>query len=131
MPIGFTGTSKRFPTVEQGKRLNYRLKVLYAGGEREFHHGDCIKMDAWVAEAAKAIGFRLICHPPANEYKRAFVQSHVVSDRKPFLDRNHDIVDESTILLAAPDTSQEELRSGTWATIRYARKKKIPVEIYV
>lgn len=41
---------------------------------------------------------------------------------KPPLKRNYDIVDACDILLAAPRTLTEELRSGTWATIRYARK---------
>jgi hypothetical protein len=31
-------------------------------------------------------------------------------------------VHESTVIVAAPDTIEEELRSGTWATVRLARK---------
>jgi len=39
------------------------------------------------------------------------------------LERNRAIVDETDILLAAPLESEEQLRSGTWATVRYARKQ--------
>jgi len=38
------------------------------------------------------------------------------------LARNRDIVNMSDILIAAPGEKAEVLRSGTWATIRYARK---------
>jgi hypothetical protein len=41
---------------------------------------------------------------------------------KPYLVRNHEIVDDSQVLIAAPKEFTEQLRSGTWATIRYARK---------
>lgn len=39
--------------------------------------------------------------------------------------RNHRMVDESQRLFACPDTLKEIQRSGTWATVRYARKKKL------
>ncbi len=47
------------------------------------------------------------------------------------LDRNRDIVAAVSILIAAPETDIEEQRSGTWATVRYARKKGIPVVIVI
>jgi len=43
---------------------------------------------------------------------------------KPPLVRNRDIVDECDLLVACPGSDHEELRSGTWACIRYARKVK-------
>lgn len=49
-----------------------------------------------------------------------------MSDEKreplPYLARNCVIVDEADILLACPK-GPEEQRSGTWATVRYARKQ--------
>ena len=47
---------------------------------------------------------------------------------KPYLDRNRDIVDACEVLLATPD-GPERLRSGTWSTVRYARKIGKPVEV--
>lgn len=44
---------------------------------------------------------------------------------KPYLERNKDIANEGIDgLIAAPSGWVEELRSGTWATVRYARKLK-------
>lgn len=42
--------------------------------------------------------------------------------------RNHDIVDATEWLIATPKKF-EEIRSGTWATVRYAKKVKKPVTI--
>lgn len=42
---------------------------------------------------------------------------------KPYLKRNDDIIKNSQILIACPiDKTKEILRSGTWSTIRKARK---------
>ena len=43
-------------------------------------------------------------------------------EEKPYLDRNKDIVDETNILMACPNKAEEVQRSGTWSTVRYARK---------
>jgi len=43
--------------------------------------------------------------------------------------RNHKIVDICDILVAFPQTNSETVRSGTYATIRYARKCKKPIII--
>ena len=45
-----------------------------------------------------------------------------VAAPKGYLDRNHDIVDAADVLIAAPSGTTEKRRSGTWATVRYARK---------
>ena len=43
---------------------------------------------------------------------------------KEYIERNHDVVDTCDLLIAMPNTELEVVRSGTWATIRYARKLK-------
>jgi hypothetical protein len=47
----------------------------------------------------------------------------------PPLKRNHNIVNAVDVLLVGPK-GPEELRSGTWACCRYARKKGKPVVIF-
>lgn len=90
---------------------------------KEFHHGDCIGSDAQAHEIAQAFGCKIVIHPPINPSKRAFCKGEItILEPRQYLDRNHDIVDACETLIATPKTSEEELRSGTWATIRYARK---------
>ena len=45
--------------------------------------------------------------------------------KKPLI-RNRDIVRETAVLIATPEQTIEQLRSGTWATVRYARKMNRP-----
>lgn len=48
-----------------------------------------------------------------------------------YMNRNEMLVGPPTDLLVAfPETKQHVQRSGTWATIRRARKRQIPVELY-
>jgi hypothetical protein len=129
MSIGFTGTSKRLPTFSEARRLEVRLRELFLLGHTDFHHGDCLMMDEFAAKLASKIGYRIYCHPPIQAVKRAFAQSHVMYGPKPYLERNHDIVNAVERLLAMPNETEEIVRSGTWATIRYARKRHVPFEI--
>jgi len=131
MKIGFTGTQKGL-TVDQYSTFIQLLKwydeILYI---TEFHHGDCIGAD----EEAHNLVHRLmddtiiIVHPPINGSKRAFCKGDETRKQKDYLDRNHDIVDETELLIACPKESEEVLRSGTWSTIRYARKMKKKLRI--
>ena len=124
MKIGFTGTQKGM-TDYQKNSLRAALLCLEA---IEFHHGDCIGSDAEASEIARSLGYTIICHPPNNESKRAFVKHNLMLPAKDYLARNHDIVDNTDILYACPD-GPEKLRSGTWSTIRYALKceKKVVI----
>jgi hypothetical protein len=91
-------------------------------GARTLHHGDCIGGDAEVAEIARALGFRLISHPCNLDAYRAFVDSDEELPAKDPTERNHDIVDACGYLLGFSPAEQEIQRSGTWQTIRYARR---------
>jgi hypothetical protein len=45
-----------------------------------------------------------------------------ILEPKLYMERNHDVVHACDFLLALPGTDHEVVRSGTWATVRYARK---------
>lgn len=47
-----------------------------------------------------------------------------------YMKRNDRLVDHADVLLAFPRNRNEYLRSGTWATVRRARKRGIEVRIY-
>src|SRR6267142_1091869 len=97
--------------------------------DRELHHGDCIGGDDEIHGIAELVtGYQIVIHPPSNPTKRAF-RSGTVLTPKPYLERNHDIVDATQRLIAAPGEFKEQLRSGTLVTVRYARKMGKPVTI--
>jgi hypothetical protein len=133
--IGFTGTQKGM-TILQSSAIIKLFTVLCDSQpgrmcapdfvEAEFHMGDCIGADKRFWELCQALPptKRLIGHIPDNNSKRAFCKYDEERKPKPYLERNHDIVDESDYLIATPGERTEQVRSGTWATVRYARKKK-------
>jgi hypothetical protein len=132
MEIGFTGTQKGM-TPKQFRALAHYLLEYWgnslANEDMWFHHGDCIGADEQAARMANNFGYLLTSHPPIKPDKRAYVTSHIMLPPKPYIDRNHDIVDDTMALIAAPETAHEVLRSGTWATIRYAKLLGRPITI--
>lgn len=125
MDVGFTGT-QRGMTEAQWRSL-WSLFVGRAPGN--FHQGDCIGSDAQAVWAARTAGFRIIGHPPDNDAKRAFAPADEWREPLPYLERNHKIVLASQEMIATPGEFTEQLRSGTWATIRYARKLRRPLHV--
>jgi len=123
MRVGFTGTSETI-TVLQKTRLKSLLEEL---NPEEFHHGDCVGADAEAHMIALDLSV-VVVHPPTDSSKRAFCTGGHIRRPKPYLDRNQDIVDETDVLIALPSRS-EYLRSGTWSTVRRARKAEKPIWI--
>jgi hypothetical protein len=126
--VGFTGTHKGAESLQLWL-LQEKLKVLKEEGFDEFHHGQCIGADQQAAMIAKELGFRVVAHPglakdPANLlYRSEWDGNDEVLEAKPFIERDHDIVDATEVMLATPLTYGETVRSGTWTTVRYARKQ--------
>lgn len=121
--VGFTGTQRGL-SAEQRQRLKECLMMLQAHGYVALHHGDCVGADAAAHELATELGFRVVIHPPEDPKKRAWCTSGQVLPVKPYLARNRDIVKATALLVACPGEVVEQLRYGTWATVRCARAKK-------
>ena len=119
MNIGFTGTQKGMTDNQK----YHVARLLFDLKGTEFHHGDCVGADAQAHEIALKTGYYIIIHPPVNPDKRAFCETGSTLPEKEYLERNKDIVDTTDVLIATPKTETDELRSGTWSTIRYAKKK--------
>lgn len=128
-PVGFTGTAVGMTAAQQVTvgRLLENVRV--------FHHGDCVGSDAEAHQMTHP-KCEVVIHPPMNDTHRAWChnkhhEGQLVRSFPPreYLVRNHDIVDSTELLIATPKLHIEEQRSGTWATIRYARKCGKPVII--
>lgn len=89
------------------------------------HHGDCIGVDVQTAKIAEFMGVKTVCHPPSNPAARARHNSTVILPEKEYLDRNRDIVDAVDYMIVVPFEKEEILRSGTWMTYRYAKKRDV------
>jgi hypothetical protein len=119
MILGFTGTSQE---VSQ-RQINWMAAMLDRLKPEELHHGDCVGADAMVHALAVSRGIPVVIHPPLNPTKRAWCDTGKVTllHPKPYIIRNHDIVNLCDELLAVPN-AREVIRAGEWATIRYARR---------
>lgn len=96
----------------------------------EVHVGDCIGADEEIAQLAWQEDCQVVGHPPDNPSKRAFLDYDEERPVAPYLVRNRHIVNETGALIATPaEQVGEELRSGTWATVRHARKMGKPIYV--
>ncbi len=128
MRYGFTGSStKTLPP----QRASFTSWVsAHASDFAGFDHGDCIEADEFAHHIVREFtAARITIHQPESDAKRAFCGGDEYRDPLPYLDRNKALVDASQALLAMPH-GEEELRSGTWSTIRYAHKRGKPVIIF-
>src|SRR5574338_414577 len=133
MIIGFTGTREGMTVAQKESLRNILAQLLPI--DLEFHHGGCVGAD----EEAHLILLELfagsaVVHPGLNRAGKVaargqYPKAEKILEPKFFLDRNKDIVDASQWLIAVPATYHESVRSGTWSTVRYARKEDKPVTI--
>lgn len=119
MNIGFTGTQKGITKAQKQEIL-----LLLDSHADIIHHGDCIGADAACHRAAGILNICIIIHPPKNMSKRAFCEGYKeIREPEDYLVRNQHIVNETNGLIATPGEYTEQLRSGTWSTIRKGRKR--------
>jgi len=125
--IGFTGTQNGM-TYQQKVTFHKLINELRP---KHFRHGDCIGADEDAHDIVLDKSFASIfIYPPSDPKKRAYCSQYTsLCKPQPYLTRNRSIVDASDMLIACPATKAEQLRSGTWATVRYARKQGKPVTI--
>jgi hypothetical protein len=122
--VGFSSTRRGLTNMQ----LDALLSELETLCVTELHHGDCVGGDRQAHELAKSMGLRTVAHPPTSSRLRAFCDCDELRPPMSFLIRNHSIVLSTQYLIACPE-GPERLRSGTWATIRFARKMRLPTTI--
>lgn len=120
MDIGFTGSRLGFT----GKQIDKFKEVLWnISSELDtFHHGDCVGCDQEAHNIAKKYNLTTVIHPPIKDTLRAYCDGHEFRQPQDYLDRNYNIAKMCDVIIAVPKENTEVKRSGTWSTIRYAKK---------
>lgn len=122
--VGFTGT-RHGMSLHQRQALDAILlafRMARPDIHLYLHHGKCLGADYSANKIAYMNGLTRVAHPSDNP---AWTFEDAVDEErpaKPPLARNKDIVYECDVLIVAPLTDVEEVRSGTWSTKRYAEK---------
>lgn len=130
--LGFTGTRQGMTrqqkvvvtTFLSRERFQIMLNGACEGADRDAYH---------LAMAFTNMRFEFL---PGDPQQYAWAQGVAVDHRvnsvrrpEPYLERNREIVRGCSHLLAIPAGDREVARSGTWATIRAARRLGKPVTI--
>lgn len=128
MRAGFTGTRNGMNAKQLGQ-LRIELMRL---APTLLAHGACRGADDQADELAAEMGIYRVAYPSTASTAiyasalRARTGSQITIILPPQLPlvRDKMIVDLAEIMIAAPKTMTEIVRSGTWTTVRYARRMK-------
>jgi len=131
--IGITGT-RAGCTQQQTEAIRAHLiqtvLACYAGPPT-FHHGGCVGADRDLHRLVREVWgrtVRIVIHPAIDQPAGLcdWTDADEMREPAPSLVRNRAIVDAIRFgaLYACPKGMMSEMRSGTWATIRYAERMK-------
>ena len=140
--IGFTGTRQGMsnPQFDEVLRIVEMLKKtaprtgLYQIADISAFHGDAVGADSQFDSICTSFGIVRFIYPSNIEGQRAHCEdrgARIAAPPAPPLERNVVIVQHSHIMIAAPHIGDEhfagDVRSGTWSTIRKARRASRPL----
>ena len=132
MIIGFTGTRIGMTPIQwQAVR-----DLVKDWAINEAHHGLCEGADEEMHWLLRGLSYGpridIHGHPPIRQghiaSKRTWSDCNVINTPKEFNVRDKDIVLASSRMIATP-FCPEITASGTWTTVRFARKKNKPIWI--
>lgn len=129
MKVAFTGTQVGMTLYQRSK-----LAQLLLGLERpfQFHHGGARGADTQAHEVAYEAGCRdLHVWLPVAATWPPMPHTTIHHTGKGTLRRNHFTIYGADLLIATPRQAREIRRSGTWATVRAARKAEIITTVLV
>ena len=127
--VGFTGTRKGMSWLQEIRLVEIPSGLKTENCDIYFHHGSCIGADCQADNIARNFECKMYIHPSNDSKTRIHCVElgDTVYSPKPHLVRDRDIVNAVSLLIGAPKGDKEELRSGTWTTVRYARKRGIDI----
>lgn len=133
MIIGFTGTRQIERISKERLKKLYGILISYSidneDDSLEAVHGCATGADTHFHNLCAKEHIRITGRPSFNSNMDLDNFTNLYYPYSPLI-RNKHIVDDCDVLLALPiNPDVEELRSGTWSTIRYARKLKKKVII--
>ena len=134
---GFTGTRSGLNEKQKEQIILLLKSNINQGYWIEVHHGDCVGADSDFHHICENLSnqfdqnkIKIYIHPPSDSKLRAFCNCDNILNPKTYLQRNKDIVNQTDILIGCPWNIQEQARSGTWSTIRYAKKSNKKVLLF-
>jgi len=132
--VGFTGTSSGMTEAQERTVERILRRVL----PEWVVHGDCVGADTDFHRLCERLRAEIdgrfkIRIRPCDHPKRAWNEGfdEIKPVKKPLV-RNLDIVADSSdegLVIGTPPTDQEIRRSGTWHTLRRARKVTVPMVV--
>lgn len=129
MNFTFSGTLRGMTIAQQFGVMRAFMRLE---GYKIIHHGGATGADEQAHTISERFLFERHIHWSMIADKRMKVTYRAADDVEyaplPPLKRNRVMIDASTWLIAAPATRQE-MRCGTWATVRYARERKINITL--
>lgn len=128
--VGFTGTRAGMTPEQRVGVLD--ILGLHRGEGAKFSHGDCVGADEEAHFIAMDLGYIVHVWPPDLSKARAFTTGHFIHAPRPYRVRDQSIVMMSGVLVATPagpEHDEAQRRSGTWMTVRMARKRGIQIYI--
>ena len=128
--IGFTGSRNGMSPMQKAAVRGALAKFIAKLGPGAVGlHGDCVGADAGFDSLCVELGIDRMCRPSSLAYARAYTGAREIGMPKHPLIRNREIVNDSVVIIGAPHSYKEVLRSGTWATLRYARNVGRTIQI--
>lgn len=119
--VGFTGTQRGMTDPQRDKvRLLLQRRLFVA------HHGACVGADEQFDAIVRTCPglYWVHIYPSTIVERRTYlpVTQHDITELPaPPLMRNRRIVAACDVLIATPKEANMQERSGTWATVRYAK----------
>ena len=136
MRISFTGT-RRGMSAYQERQFEDLIRFYFGRGLMNlFTHGACVGADVQAHRIVRRIfGTSVMIGAFPSNHETSRIEElrddcNFVAAEKPPLERDRDVVDAGKdLLIAAPLQMLEARRSGTWTTVRYARRIGVKVEV--